>query len=184
MMSKEETREYRRQWRVANPDKMAAQRARAATKIVNGERKGQLKKDYTPEEWRAERRKRAAICLRWRHENPEKYKAQRARNASSQRASNAEARRKKLFFPGGLFETLVILQGNACQVCDSLFTKENPACADHCHRTRTPRGLLCRRCNTAEGMISKTGLTPSEWAVRLEEYLINPPAKDILDLLG
>lgn len=43
----------------------------------------------------------------------------------------------------------------ACQVCGS---SEN-LCVDHCHKTQVVRGLLCRNCNTAIGMLGDDSIT-------------------------
>lgn len=77
-----------------------------------------------------------------------------------------------------LWKTLVDLQGGACAICrrpfDALGFRD--VHADHCHDEQTPRGLLCRNCNHAEGQIRKTGLSPEEFGRRLMAYLGNPPA--------
>lgn len=74
-----------------------------------------------------------------------------------------------------LVAALMDVQDGRCAVCGVAFTFTPHA--DHCHDTGRPRGLLCSPCNTAEGLIKKTGLTPQGFADRLQRYLDNPPAR-------
>lgn len=79
-----------------------------------------------------------------------------------------------------LWETLIELQGGACAICRRPFPAEyREIHADHCHDEMRPRGLLCQPCNLAEGQIKKTGLSPSEYARRLEGYLASPPVETL-----
>ena len=66
---------------------------------------------------------------------------------------------------------LFAFQGGACAICGEvteLFT-------DHSYRTGKTRGLLCRQCNTALGMLKDS---PTRLRKALV-YLRNPPAKEI-----
>lgn len=49
------------------------------------------------------------------------------------------------------YDHLVIAQGNACAICRDAF-KTTPN-VDHDHRTRKVRGLLCKTCNRAIGLL-------------------------------
>lgn len=64
-------------------------------------------------------------------------------------------------------------QGFKCAVCDCDLKGKKPN-LDHCHKTGKIRGVLCDRCNAAEGMVLGTGLDPIEWAKRLKAYLARP----------
>lgn len=62
---------------------------------------------------------------------------------------------------------MALKQNNRCLICD----KETPKLVvDHCHTTGKIRGLLCKRCNTAIGML---GDTP-EGLQRAIDYLNAP----------
>lgn len=77
-----------------------------------------------------------------------------------------------------LWKELIKLQGNACAVCRVPFKGvPREINADHCHDEMKPRGLLCKVCNTVEGFIKKTGLSPRDYLLRLESYLSDPPAQ-------
>lgn len=93
------------------------------------------------------------------------------------RGGAARSRRKIRFTPE-LISRCMELQGNACAICRRPFTLTGKAraCADHCHDTLRPRGLLCFTCNITEGKIRDTGLSPLEFAQRLHDYLLRPPA--------
>jgi uncharacterized C2H2 Zn-finger protein len=47
---------------------------------------------------------------------------------------------------------LLKAQDFKCPICDIILTKQE-ACIDHCHKTSKIRGALCRRCNSALGML-------------------------------
>lgn len=89
-----------------------------------------------------------------------------------------EAGLRQRAFTLDLWNDLRTLQQNRCAICERPLS-DNPRLvhADHCHNTKRPRGLLCHNCNHAEGHIGKTGLTPAEFAKRLEHYLSSPPAE-------
>ena len=56
------------------------------------------------------------------------------------------------------FEELRSRQNNKCAVCQREFddnSKELRPNVDHCHKTKIVRGLLCRKCNLAEGYLEK-----------------------------
>jgi len=77
----------------------------------------------------------------------------------------------KVGFTVEMFNNLLVDQGGRCGCCGVVFSFKRKARADHCHDTNQPRGLLCHHCNLAEGLIKKTGLTPTEWGKRLQQYL-------------
>jgi len=78
-----------------------------------------------------------------------------------------------------MFADLLEIQGGKCGCCGIILTKPH---ADHDHEVKRPRGLLCQPCNMAEGQIKKSGLSPRDFAERLQHYLDNPPAR-IAELL-
>lgn len=49
------------------------------------------------------------------------------------------------------FDTLLMKQNGACAVCSLHFECEQEIQIDHCHKTKTVRGLLCGRCNRGLG---------------------------------
>lgn len=49
------------------------------------------------------------------------------------------------------YEAMVEDQGGKCAICG--VTPKTRLCVDHCHATGIVRGLLCRSCNTAIGLL-------------------------------
>ena len=66
-----------------------------------------------------------------------------------------EFRLKKYGLNGDGFDCLIQAQKGKCKICKRQFTKtgDTIACVDHCHQAGHTRGILCRRCNRAEGII-------------------------------
>ena len=105
---------------------------------------------------------------------PEMYAKHRAR-------ITAASRYTKTGITQEMFENMLALQGNRCAVCDNPFSGTKDVHADHDHATGKPRGILCSRCNTAEGMVRAVGLLPASFGERLQRYIDHPTA-ELLDL--
>jgi hypothetical protein len=86
----------------------------------------------------------------------------------------AQDRRRKTGVTKELFNALLVVQENRCGICSE--PVDNSAPADHCHATKTPRGILCRSCNLGMGMM-KDNLGILRRAVA---YLERPPATPTL----
>jgi hypothetical protein len=63
------------------------------------------------------------------------------------------------------YQDLVKAAKGICEVCEQPFGKRGPF-VDHCHTTGVVRGLLCSKCNLAEGYLK----TP-EAVLRLYHYM-------------
>jgi hypothetical protein len=86
----------------------------------------------------------------------------------------AKDRHRKTGTSKELFNALLIVQGNRCAICTR--PVDNSAAADHCHDTKTPRGILCRACNLGMGLM-KDDLGN---LIRAVAYLHRPPATPML----
>jgi len=71
-----------------------------------------------------------------------------------------------------------------CECCGSKFLeKKKEPVIDHCHLTGEPRGLLCVRCNTIEGLITHPNSVPvfayvAKWREKLaSKKIAAPPLK-------
>lgn len=66
-------------------------------------------------------------------------------------------------------------QNGRCAICSSEVSfgrgPHRRACVDHDHETGKVRGILCDRCNSAEGLIKGAGLPLALWSARLVLYL-------------
>lgn len=134
-MTQEQYREHRRQidkrWRETNPD-----RAKFLAR-----RRG----------------------LRYYHKNHEKVKAaMRARaNARWAKMNKTERRDAKLRETLGItlaqWNQMFESQGRRCAICRTNghdVIGKNPWHTDHCHTSQKVRGILCKYCNTALGLLS------------------------------
>ena len=97
---------------------------------------------------------------RWRQrveEDPDFRVREKARRRAYYDANKEELRERRQFEylqrRYGLtrtdYEALLAAQGGVCPLCGK--RSEKTLCVDHCHRTGTIRGLLCRQCNFALG---------------------------------
>lgn len=159
------------------------------------------KVDYTAEEW-ARIRERAKHYDAKERAKPErqaymrKYMAtymrteqyrknDNARYGAPRREAQLASQRKRRYgITRQQVADLMAFQEGRCAVCRRKFDdhqgRQTLHCADHCHDTNQFRGLLCRMCNTFEGFLRGLGVTPNEFAKRLQAYLDNPPASEVI----
>lgn len=160
------------------------------------------KADCTPEEWarelkrsreksrkmrqdpqkRAEHNKRARERLsadpsarkRYNKQKREAARVRREQDPDYREKHNTSARLARYGISRVEFDALRKAQNDTCAVCGS--SLDVGMHVDHCHDTGKVRGLLCRRCNVAEGQIRATGIGARAFGERLQHYLDNPPA--------
>jgi hypothetical protein len=82
---------------------------------------------------------------------------------------------KKRFWTLEQFEEALRLQKGRCWVCGVklILGKRcaETACADHDHKKRKRRGILCSRCNKLEGFLQKLPIPMRLWLQHLLRYL-------------
>lgn len=128
---------YAQDYYAANKEKM--KRASREYYAKNREHCLAVRKSYA-------KRNPAAVLAnvkRWQKANPDK-----------KNASTVATRRRKNGFVGSLFQERLSEQGGKCAICAKEMTvglSGRAACGDHCHETREPRGILCKRCNLLLG---------------------------------
>jgi hypothetical protein len=96
---------------------------------------------------------------------------------------NAHVRAQRSGITPEIFNSLWREQGGRCALC-SIELSHSKAQADHCHDTKTPRGLLCLPCNSFEGRLKKIKMNPEEWGRRLTSYRQQPPWKRLDNYLA
>jgi len=114
----------------------------------------------------------------WREKNRDKTRAAQIRYAIKNKEKRAESSRsycrKMNGFSPEKVRRLLILQNGCCAICDQPF-KDGAFHADHDHKTRTPRGLLCRACNHGLGNF----LDDASLLSRAIAYLIKHASKGV-----
>ncbi|SRR5258708_5386369 len=144
-------------------------------------------RDYNLRYGKQHRDESSAASRRYykKHGTSIKLKAAQIRaRPESKKYHQEKSREKRSFVSPQLFAALMNFQKGCCAVCNTplVLGLSRQTHADHCHDTRQPRGLLCRSCNTIEGLIKKIGLTPLGFSARLQRYLDDPPAS-VLELV-
>jgi hypothetical protein len=85
-----------------------------------------------------------------------KAKRDPAYRAKLRRAERTNNRRSFLRTQYGIsledYDAMLAQQGGVCAICRKRSAKR--LCVDHCHVTRTVRGLLCKKCNFGLGHFS------------------------------
>ena len=154
--------EYQRKWRDENREKVREYQEK------HREKTRQATKEYyhkNKEKWYAQqkeyrsnnREKYNDYMRRWRSKNIERVRSQEIVNE----------RRRKYGLSPEQYENLLNDTNGKCPICSRVFGngRKGPV-VDHCHSTNVVRGLICGRCNFAEGHLE----TP-ENAMRLYEYM-------------
>jgi hypothetical protein len=106
---------------------------------------------------------------RYRAENPghysEYYRQNRVRILQQSTAAN---RRRRYGIEPQEVTRLIELQGGKCAACKRKFgdSKMTSPSVDHCHYSGHVRGILCHRCNMAEGLLQTPAI-----AKALLEYM-------------
>jgi len=95
--------------------------------------------------------------IKQRKENPIKTKSDRALSYARRRRKELDTRYKREY---GIsieeFDKFYISQNGCCEICkrhQSIL--KHPLCVDHDHKTGRFRGLLCRPCNSAIGLLQE-----------------------------
>jgi hypothetical protein len=77
----------------------------------------------------------------------------------------------------GDYDVIYKGQGGKCAICQRATGATRKLSVDHDHKTGEVRGLLCRPCNNLLGHARDD----TEFFERAKQYLINPPARVILE---
>jgi hypothetical protein len=120
-------------WRLANPE-----RKREANR-----RREQNNRDRSIEHKR-----------RWKAANLDRVReTERARYLENRDRIIAENRLKKTGFTEQAFADALLRQDGRCAICwtDLTALHSRQVHADHCHKTNSPRGILCGACNSGIG---------------------------------
>lgn len=107
-----------------------------------------------------QRERNAAYYATHKESEQTRHKAYAARNPDAYRLTKACCRNH--FTSAGYRETLAKQKG-LCALCGTKLAKPR---ADHCHATKTPRGILCNACNVGLHYVERPG-----WVSKARRYL-------------
>ena len=97
---------------------------------------------------------------KWKENNPNYKRIRDPEKVKQYKSSDPLYQRKKeLKKKYGLewadYETMFKQQNGACPICECNLTfNHQDTVVDHCHATNKVRGLLCRKCNMALGLLN------------------------------
>lgn len=155
MAESEARKAYRREW--------------AKRKYANDPEKHRA---YAREQHEKHKAKKRVANAKYREENKERIRAQQKEWRSANKAALKRNSLKLVYFTPELLEELLVFQNYLCAICGGDL-KSRPSKhihADHCHDTKTPRGVLCTQCNTGMGLLKDD----PDRLRRAIEYLENP----------
>lgn len=137
---------WHREWHAKNPHKYAEYMRRFR------ERYPEKAKANHRNYYLRHKERLAAQQKIWVAANREKVRAaNRARRKKNPQKAHEHDLRHRLKKDYGItreqFDAMLVAQGNACAICRTPRAQIRRLCVDHCHKTKTVRGLLCQYCN-------------------------------------
>lgn len=88
----------------------------------------------------------------WRLANPDRVKENNRRwKQANKHTAPSRGRKTKYGIEDSDYQVRLTEQGGRCLICELVM---DPPCVDHDHETGLVRGLLCRKCNSAIGLLN------------------------------
>jgi predicted ATP-dependent endonuclease of OLD family len=170
MKTIEENREYKRQWRLKNPEKVKESSKRYRDE--NSEKVKESSKRYRDEN--SEKVKESS--KRYRLKNPEKQKekSKRYRDENPEKQKKTQLR-NKYGITLEQYQEMLTEQLSGCSICGKLIFENGKALAiDHNHNTKKVRKLLCSQCNSMLGYSKENPDTLIQGAIYLLKHQDEP----------
>lgn len=124
---------------------------------------------------------RNATSMAWRKNNLELCRARRRANYAANPHRQLGASRKWRFgVTEDEYNEILMFQNGVCAICKEKCREGKALAIDHNHATNYVRGLLCRQCNTALGMLREDPAIVK----RAENYLTSTPILKLSRLRG
>ena len=80
----------------------------------------------------------------------------RYRRSEKGRLSSKKSQYRRLYPQATQEDLSFYLAATNCELCNMVFDdNKHRKCQDHCHDTGQIRGVICSRCNTLEGILSR-----------------------------
>jgi len=94
------------------------------------------------------------VTKKYRQKNPEIYRKASLKHWHAMDDSKKHERWIKRYgITSFEYKEMFKKQGGLCQICNKTCNSGRLLSVDHCHATGKVRGLLCKKCNTALGML-------------------------------
>lgn len=90
--------------------------------------------------------------------------------------NRARSRKYGTGFTEEEFEQKLEKQGGLCAICGASKPSSKSLHADHCHETKTKRGVLCQKCNMAIGLFRDNTELMERAIMYLNQYKTNEVA--------
>ena len=149
-------------------DASKAERQQAAT--LKWRRANRAKVRSAAKKWRvANRDKDSEAARKYYAANQEKMRAAQKRYRSANAAKLSAYQRKRKYGIEANVPAMLAAQGGKCACCATTLLPGKDTCADHCHETGLIRGLLCRKCNLAIGLVADSPETLDNMAAYLRK---------------
>lgn len=101
-------------------------------------------------------------------------------NRAAYKGKNQARALKKYGLTEQALAAILERQEQQCPICERMLAYPTVRAIDHCHVTGSVRGVLCRRCNTALGLLEES---PANLE-RALEYLSAPRLREFLSWLS
>lgn len=110
---------------------------------------------YAREQYQKHKEKKLKANAEYRAKNRERIRAQQKEWRDANKDTVRRNNLKLACFTPELLEEVLAFQDYKCAICDEDLRSRPPkhTHADHCHDTKTPRGVLCTQCNTGIGLL-------------------------------
>ena len=110
---------------------------------------------YAKEQYEKHKEKHREANAEYRAKNRERIRAQQKEWRDANKEALKRNNLKLACFTPELLEEVLAFQDYKCAICDDDLKLRPPkhTHSDHCHITKTPRGVLCTQCNTGIGLL-------------------------------
>lgn len=110
---------------------------------------------YARQQYEKHKEKKRMENAAYRAKNRERIRAQQKVWRDANRDKVKRNNLKLACFTPELLEEVLVFQDYKCAICGDDLKSRPPkhTHADHCHETKTPRGVLCTQCNSGMGLL-------------------------------